>query len=271
MTPTHQDGGEMKAKVPDLKPCPFCGGEEFVMVDTVKGLYGFNVRCEASQCHANGPEGHTPEMACELWNKQALKANGMREALEDIARGPLQGPEPFALYAQQVAKAALLARPIPQDHADSATDAPAGWLTIATAPRDTHVLVCWGDVIIGAILQDHDEDGVNGPEVWTYWTSDDDLLIEDGPDRPTRWMPMPPLAALKTQDHGEKALREALEEIAKRSTDLEDPEYTSEDSMGNYDDVFTDGGNQEAFYCARIARAALAALPSTDRQKEKQR
>jgi hypothetical protein len=54
-------------------------------------------------------------------------------------------------------------------------------------------------------------------------------------------------------------LREALEKIAKNSTDETNPNLSSQDSFGNADDVFYDGMRQGDYYTAEIARTALTA------------
>ena len=60
-------------------------------------------------------------------------------------------------------------------------------------------------------------------------------------------------------------LREALEKIAKNSPDETNPDLSSQNSMGNYDDVFYDGMRQGDYYTAEIARAAgiTRATPAT--------
>jgi len=52
----------------ELKPCPFCGGSAFEMVDEDKGDdYGF-VAC--SGCHVETPYGYK-EYRREKWNRRA--------------------------------------------------------------------------------------------------------------------------------------------------------------------------------------------------------
>ena len=63
------------------------------------------------------------------------------------------------------------------------------------------------------------------------------------------------LATLRAEN---ARLREALEKIAKNSSDETNPDLSSQNSMGNYDDVFYDGMRQGDYYTAEIARAALA-------------
>lgn len=99
--PTPEPVEERKG---ELAACPFCGWTETVMVDTVKGLYGFNVRCENPQCHANGPEGHTREMAVRLWNTRTptprkADAPGLESVIE-------RNSVPFAADSRATRKAA---------------------------------------------------------------------------------------------------------------------------------------------------------------------
>ena len=62
-------------------------------------------------------------------------------------------------------------------------------------------------------------------------------------------------------------LREALEKIAADSRDTRDPELSSDNSQGNYDDVFQDGARQQSYWSASIARAALSAAPAKDGER----
>ena len=59
-------------------------------------------------------------------------------------------------------------------------------------------------------------------------------------------------------------LKEALEKIAARSQETNDPEFEPSDGVGNYDDCFYNGKAQEAYECAAIAREALTTPPAPD-------
>ncbi len=52
----------------DLKPCPFCGGDENGQELRVVEWMHFWVTCDA--CLATGPEGKTQDAAKELWNRR---------------------------------------------------------------------------------------------------------------------------------------------------------------------------------------------------------
>jgi hypothetical protein len=52
----------------DCQRCPWCNGEDVEVVDTVKGFYGFRIRCQNLQCRAEGPEAHTRQLAIAAWN-----------------------------------------------------------------------------------------------------------------------------------------------------------------------------------------------------------
>lgn len=68
----------------DLKPCPFCGSKDVVVVN---GL-GYFVGCISSSCWARGPEAKTLNKAVELWNAclgiptPALESGAVRELVE---------------------------------------------------------------------------------------------------------------------------------------------------------------------------------------------
>ena len=55
----------------ELKPCPFCGGEDFQVV----GVYGEEYYVDCLTCTTCGPSGETEEEAIEAWNKRAEDAN----------------------------------------------------------------------------------------------------------------------------------------------------------------------------------------------------
>jgi hypothetical protein len=96
-------------------------------------------------------------------------------------------------------------------------------------------------------------------ECWTengcYYSDGDESsadLIALAPDE----APEPDeLATIRAEN---ARLREALEKIAKNSTDETNPNLSSQDSFGNADDVFYDGMRQGDYYTAEIARTALA-------------
>ena len=54
----------------ELKPCPFCGGEDFQMVS----VYGGEYYVDCLTCTACGPSGETEEEAIEAWNRRAKNA-----------------------------------------------------------------------------------------------------------------------------------------------------------------------------------------------------
>lgn len=54
--------------MPEIKPCPFCGSENWAMFDCNSGRYCVLV-CE--DCAAQGPYGSTEEEAKEAWNRRA--------------------------------------------------------------------------------------------------------------------------------------------------------------------------------------------------------
>ena len=54
--------------------------------------------------------------------------------------------------------------------------------------------------------------------------------------------------------------KETLNQILGYSTYNSDPELTSENSMGNYDDVFADGEEQAYWVCSNLAGIALKAV-----------
>ena len=58
-----EKGGKMMA---ELKPCPFCGGEDLMMVDDDDYFF---VGCNT--CDTCGPGEGTEEEAIEAWNKRA--------------------------------------------------------------------------------------------------------------------------------------------------------------------------------------------------------
>lgn len=68
--------------IPDLKPCPFCGGGKFHANTKAKGYFlkrqaerekrdtsNHLVRC--TKCGAKGPLMHSPAEAAEAWNTRA--------------------------------------------------------------------------------------------------------------------------------------------------------------------------------------------------------
>ena len=55
----------------DLKPCPFCGGTDFEIVDIDQGFAA--VACNT--CDAFGPMGPGEEGAMAEWNERALEAD----------------------------------------------------------------------------------------------------------------------------------------------------------------------------------------------------
>jgi len=65
-----------------------------------------------------------------------------------------------------------------------------------------------------------------------------------------------------------ETLRSALERIAKSYIEDEEKRPTSEWSMGNYDDVFSDGITMGEHYQAEIARAALSSSPAGVEQEK---
>jgi len=70
----------------ELKPCPFCGGEE---VRTFK--YSFagepDVYAQCQNCAADGPMGDTKEMAVEKWNRRATDENAAYERAAMVCEG----------------------------------------------------------------------------------------------------------------------------------------------------------------------------------------
>ena len=56
----------------ELKPCPFCGGNniEVMRVFTVKSRYEFEVFCLT--CKAAGPSGYRPDEAIDAWNRRVI-------------------------------------------------------------------------------------------------------------------------------------------------------------------------------------------------------
>lgn len=52
--------------MPDLKPCPFCGGKPIL----VFSLSTSAVRCERQRCLATGPDRKTDERAIAAWNRR---------------------------------------------------------------------------------------------------------------------------------------------------------------------------------------------------------
>ncbi len=186
MTPTHQDGGEMKAC-----PSPFHGPEKWALQIYTQREATFFCAYVHCGCGLDGPSCDTEAEAIAAWNH----------------------------------------RPIPQDHGDSPTDAPAGWLT-----REE----------VNARL-----------EYWRHATHEC-----THPETPCQWcweeqnetkLCLMALAALKTQDHGEKA--------------QDRPElWTDNNTRFNLEPTAASHIRALQAYILR-----LEALPTTDRQKEKQR
>ena len=61
------------AKLPELKPCGFCGSEGQIIRFKLKGE--FRYYCECSKCHAapyveNGANFETIEEAVKIWNRR---------------------------------------------------------------------------------------------------------------------------------------------------------------------------------------------------------
>lgn len=57
---------------PDLRPCPFCGGDE-IYVFPVAASRGRAAMCQ--KCLAEGPYERTKEKAAEAWNRRAEPEN----------------------------------------------------------------------------------------------------------------------------------------------------------------------------------------------------
>ena len=53
--------------MPELKPCPFCGGKELSVISVL----GEDYYVECSSCTTCGPSGETYEEAIEAWNRRA--------------------------------------------------------------------------------------------------------------------------------------------------------------------------------------------------------
>ena len=60
--------------MPDLKPCPFCGGEASInfdseaIVDSQWRHWAYNVVCD--KCCATSGLAYSIEMAIEIWNRR---------------------------------------------------------------------------------------------------------------------------------------------------------------------------------------------------------
>ncbi len=52
--------------MPELKPCPFCGGTKFNIVN----VYGEDFYVACHTCTTCGPSGETYEEAIEAWNRR---------------------------------------------------------------------------------------------------------------------------------------------------------------------------------------------------------
>lgn len=59
-------------KTPDLKPCPFCGGNAEVFIDATK-YYGCFVSC--LKCGARTPNNHIEAIAVSIWNRRVTDEN----------------------------------------------------------------------------------------------------------------------------------------------------------------------------------------------------
>lgn len=66
-------------QTPDLKPCPFCGGQAHICIDTEAiidsygRLWAYTVVCE--HCCATSGLNYSPGRAAESWNRRVIDAN----------------------------------------------------------------------------------------------------------------------------------------------------------------------------------------------------
>ena len=60
-----------EAEMPELKPCPFCGGTK-LHINTTHQSPGLcdTVRCQDENCGAEGPLGINEAEAIKYWNKR---------------------------------------------------------------------------------------------------------------------------------------------------------------------------------------------------------
>lgn len=52
----------------DLKPCPFCGGDDLELAQEDMGPDGWTFVIECHDCFARGPDGWRRKEAEEAWN-----------------------------------------------------------------------------------------------------------------------------------------------------------------------------------------------------------
>jgi len=61
---------DSKRKLPEIKPCPFCGGKCEWRVMPWHGQLGY-VYCHREKCGARGPKRATQLAAINAWNRRA--------------------------------------------------------------------------------------------------------------------------------------------------------------------------------------------------------
>ena len=62
---------QYEARLPELKPCPFCGGVA-KLYETSDDRYPFQARCDDGDCYGwHDSYAYTTEEAARNWNKRA--------------------------------------------------------------------------------------------------------------------------------------------------------------------------------------------------------
>jgi hypothetical protein len=102
-TPTFKIEGTQPAGFPKPKRCPFCSDPnndaDIVRHDYVDGRRFY---VEAQCCGARGPEGETPLVAVEKWNRRKTVKEWRAEVADHVAdveaRGLNARPQPDSVY-----------------------------------------------------------------------------------------------------------------------------------------------------------------------------
>jgi len=176
---------------PELKPCPFCGGEPEFYPNYIEGEENF-VECSNAKCQAtNGYVRRTPEEALSAWNTRAelaaLSSDEVEEAFYYITPPP-ENHSFISFSANNLRGYVSTLRAHIYKLEDQVKQQQ--WQPIETAPKD-------GTYIFATDVGNHPI----SKEPWVgdacYWNgrsfdNDSDSLDERDWWKPTLWMPMPP-------------------------------------------------------------------------------